>query len=187
MRTRSLIASTASALLLAAGVFASAPAFAATGVSEPAGGATATAPETITPDNQKTRTPADAWVLSPETATTGVHADWAGGCAGEFVGPTRLNGNTEFQWGAQTDCTQTTVIRVGMEIDKCTRSGGPDDFVCSAIAYNPGQQVAQYYAVTWATAKCSGTAEYRPIATDITINSIDYGDVVGNPVQITCA
>ncbi|HEY0247186.1 MAG TPA: hypothetical protein VGC45_02895 [Gryllotalpicola sp.] len=148
---------------------------------------TSTGPETLTPDNQTTRTPADSWVFSSGASSSGVHADWAGGCAGGFVGPTLFNGNTAFQWGAQTDCSQTTVIRVGMQIDKCVRDGGPSDFDCSVIAYNPGNQVAQFYAVTYAQTNCSGTAEYRPTATDITINHVDYGDVEGNPVQIACA
>lgn len=165
----------------------------------PAAGAVA---ETITPSDPSatatlqpgSTTPVDAeqWAVNPQSSspspvTVSPDAD-AGVCKGSFTAVTSVPAEHEFQWGSQLQCTESVAARTGIEIQYCTRDGGPDNFDCNVVdnAVNRGTYSAGAYHVAHTYAKCRGTAHFRPIAFNIEVAGVDFPEVVGNVNTITC-
>jgi hypothetical protein len=73
-------------------------------------------------------------------------------------------------------------------LQRCERDGGPDDFDCWNAASNYSGLTVGYYVNVPTSYECSHSksAEYRPIATRLSVQGVDYPEVVGNVVLVGC-
>ena len=69
---------------------------------------------------------------------------------------------------------------------ECHESVGPVDFDCWNVASSYSGLTVGYYVSVPTSYKCSHgkSAEYRPIATRLSVQGRDYPDVVGNVVLV---
>ena len=106
-------------------------------------------------------------------------------CHGTFEGP-RKSGTSVFA-STYINCIEPAAISASTALDKCVRVGGPDDFSCSTVIRSHGSTTgnAYYLNVPVYYSPCR-SGSYRPRAYYQTVDGIDYPDIVGNVVTVTC-
>jgi hypothetical protein len=108
-------------------------------------------------------------------------------CHGLFLGPESNNAGG-IDAGVEIECLEPIASSAAIVLDKCVRVGGPDDFDCTPVAHNTSGLKTQYFYTVNTTAACKkGTsAQWRPVATNLSANYVDYPDIEGNVVTVAC-
>lgn len=135
----------------------------------------ATSPHELHTNHWVMKQSAHAGRMSPNIAL--------GICKGSFNGPEKLNGQAYMNVFIQ--CSGPATIIASAALDKCVRVGGPDDFSCTTVARGHGSTARGYYLTVPASTTCK-TGQYRPRAYYMSVDGVDYPDVTGNVVTVTC-
>lgn len=107
-----------------------------------------------------------------------------GVCRGTFEGPQKSNSSVETSTFIQ--CSEPAAVTASTALDKCVRNGGPDDFTCTTVARSHGSTSGKAYYLNVPVYYTCKTGQYRPRAYYQTVNGIEYPDVTGNVVTVTC-
>jgi hypothetical protein len=105
-------------------------------------------------------------------------------CHGTFQGPKKSGSSVHMT--VYISCTSPAAVIASAALDKCTRTGGRDDFSCTTVKRNHGSTPGKAYYLNVPIDYTCRTGFYRPRAYYQSVNGIEYPDVTGNVVTVTC-